>query len=225
MHRDDYAPWTFVPWTLTWTEVDPDRHAFAADEAMAIVDGVTPKPTRRQGGAAWTLAVTQALAARFGRWIYGWAWGRDESDLGGGPVGSWCCLYHSVTTPAQTVKLAHEALCEWRAWLEKLAVLFDSLALPAGSLDERTAAWERAVTELVTEVVEQTGAGDAWYRHCAQVLDWFLAHQDVAEARRSALVAEAIDGRFDSWVGPSPELLGEIAQRIAVGVEQTAPET
>jgi hypothetical protein len=205
------------PWTLSWDEADPGRHAFDAVEARAIIAGMTPALSDQRARLAWQEAVTSALTARFGRWTGGWAWGRDESDLGGGPVGSWCCLEHSVGTPEQTAQRADEALCEWRRWLDTLAGLFDTLTLPT---HDRVAAWERAVTVLVTAVAEQTDAGDAWYQHCAQVLDWFLTHQGVPEEKRSGLVEDAIGGRFESWVAPGPELVTDIGRRIAVGVEK-----
>src|SRR5262245_18405777 len=78
-----------VPWTLSWGDADPRQHAFDATEARAIIAGMTPELLGWQAPQAWEEAVTVALAVRFGRWAYGWAWGRDESDLGGGPVGSW----------------------------------------------------------------------------------------------------------------------------------------
>jgi hypothetical protein len=209
----------YVPSTLSWDDADPRRHAFDSSEARAIIAGMTPELPGRRQREAWQEAVTQALAVRFGRWTWGWAWGRDESDLGGGPVGSWCCLVDSIGTAEQTTERAHEALCEWRRWLEKLAALFDTLTLPAGPSHERLAAWERAVTVLVTEVVEQTDAGDAWYEHCAQVLDWFLAHHQVPAANRGGLVEDAIGGRFESWEAPRPELVTEIGHRIATAVE------
>ena len=208
------------PWTLSWDDADPSRHAFDSVAARAIIAGMTPELSDRRAREAWQEAVNEALAVRFGRWSGGWAWGRDESDLGGGPVGSWCCLQHSVGTPEQTTQRAHDALCEWRRWLDTLAGLFDTLTMPAEPPHERVAAWERAVTVLVTGVVEQTDAGDAWYQHCAQVLDWFLAHQGVPEAKRSGLVEDAIGGRFESWVEPPPELVTDIGHRIAVTVEK-----
>src|SRR3954451_2994088 len=118
------------PWTLSWDEADPGRHAFDAVEARAIIAGMTPALSDQRARLAWQEAVTSALTARFGRWTGGWAWGGDESDLGGGPVGSWCCLEHSVGTPEQTAQRADEALCEWRRWLDTLAGLFDTLTLP-----------------------------------------------------------------------------------------------
>lgn len=97
------------PWTLSWDEADPGRHAFDATDARAIIAGMTPDLSDRRAREPWQEAVTEALTARFGRWACGWAWGRD-GDLAGGPLGSWCCLDHSVGTPDETAQRAHEAL-------------------------------------------------------------------------------------------------------------------
>jgi hypothetical protein len=72
------------PWTLSWDDADPRRHAFDSVEARAIIAGMTPELPDKRAREAWQEAVNEALAVRFGRWTCGWAWGRDESDLGGG---------------------------------------------------------------------------------------------------------------------------------------------
>lgn len=197
----------YYPAGLTWAEVDPAKHAFDAEAAAGIIASV---PWAE--GDDWTEGVLAALDRQLGSWTRGWAWARDEGDFGGGPVASWCCGAHSVTTPAETSARALAALREWRGWLERLAELFATHALPAGSPEARLAAWERAVPVLVEEVVDRTGAGDAWYRHCAQVLEWFLAYHGIADAR---LVEEAVGGRFQSWTAPEDSEVADLARRIA----------
>ena len=206
----------YRPQTLGWDEVDPSTHAFDPAEARRIIAAVA-LGEGEDAAAEWSEAMTLALEAEFGRWTYGWAWGRDESDLGGGPVRAWCCLSHSVTTPEETAERALRALSEWREWVEHLTAKFAVLALPA---DDRIAAWERAVAVLVTEVVTRTEAGDAWYEHCAQVLNWFLDTQGVPAAHREALIAGAIGGRFESWCAPDPGLVEDVGQRIAAGADR-----
>lgn len=116
--------------------------------------------------------------------------------------------------------LIESALVEWRTWLETLAARFDGLGLPAGPPSERLAAWERAVTVLVTDVVTQTQTTEAWYVHCEQVLAWFLTHQGVPRDRRASLLGKAIGGRFSSWTEPGPELVTDLGRRIAAAAQQ-----
>jgi hypothetical protein len=78
--------------------------------------------------------------------------------------------------------------------------------------------WERGAVDLVHRVVVRTGAGDAWYRHCAQVLAWFLARWGIAEQEARRLVAEAIGGRFRSWMEPAESDVDDMASRLARAV-------
>jgi hypothetical protein len=223
------------PWTLSWPDVDPARHPFDPAAAPAVIRGLPPAatvPTRRPGHAAdaavirwsheegrrWCDAMSAALVEHYGPWASGWRWSAGEGDFGGGPVHGWCCPRDSMSTPAATLAVVAAALVEWRAWLEDLAARFDGfLPLPAGE-EAALAAWERAVAQLVTVVVEGTGAEDAWYNLCGQVLDWFLTAAGVPEALRGHLVAEAIDGRFESWCEPPDDVVADVAARLAAGV-------
>lgn len=216
-----------APWTLTWDEVDPGRHPFDAASAHEVVRGLAPasavpaRPSDRAGqpdvfgwahevGDAWADAMTRALIERYGRWASGWRWALDEGDFGGGPVGSWCCAHDSIAGAEETVARVAESLVEWRGWVEDLAERFERF--PLGEPDDR---WERAAVHLVHHVVDRTGAGDAWYRHCAQVLTWFLARWGVADGPAGRLVDQAIGGRFDSWIGPAETLVTDVAERFA----------
>jgi hypothetical protein len=199
-----------APWTLTWDEVDPSRHPFDLGSERAAVRGLARGLWGTGTGAAWADAVSAGLVERYGRWACGWRWARDEGDIGGGPVRSWCCPPHSVTTAGETARVA-EALGDWRGWLEELAGLFDRYPL-AG---DRARAWERGSVRLVHHVVERTAAGDAWYTHCAQVLTWFLTRSGIGVDRAARLVDEAIGGRFDSWVGPADSVVDDVAGQLA----------
>lgn len=198
---------TLSPWDLTWGDVDPARHPFAVDAVSDVI--------REAAANSWD-DVTRVLADRFGRWVCGWYWTQGSS---GGPVTAFCCFAHwpQGATRAETIEAA---LVEWRAWLEALAAQFDALALPAGPPRDRLAAWERAVTVLVTDVVAQTQASDAWYVHCEQVLTWFLTYQGVPKNRRAALIDKAIGGRFESWTEPGPEVVADLGRRIAAAAQQ-----
>ncbi|MFA7754181.1 hypothetical protein V5F01_11090 [Streptomyces sp. NRRL B-2790] len=171
-------------------------------------------------GRAWTEAMTRALVERFGGWALGWRWAHDEGEIGGGPVGSWCCPRDSITSPDETLTKVATALCEWRAWVEDLAERFDGYRLNSVPAEDRQHVWERAAVHLVTHVVDRTGAGDVWYGHCEQVLTWFLERWGVEAATAEALVEEAIGGRFESWTGPEPDVVDDVAQRLALSLIQ-----
>jgi hypothetical protein len=227
--RVDYR---LAPWALTWDEVDPSRHPFDAASAQDIIRGLalaSAVPTRPSGGAgerhvidwaddageAWADSMTLGLIEQCGRWVSGWRWAMDEGDFGGGPVGSWCCPRDSITSAEETLARVAEALVEWHGWLEDLAERFDRYPLAGLSDPDRFQAWERGAVQLVHHVVDRTGAGDAWYRHCAQVLTWFLARWGIASDSAERLVDQAIGGRFGSWVGPAETVVDEIAEQIA----------
>jgi hypothetical protein len=166
-------------------------------------------------------AIALAFARAFGPWVNGWRWARDEGSIGGGPIGAWCCASHSVQPrgerdPTPTAQRAARAVVEWRRWLETLQTTFaahdpQAFVERGQSKPDRDAAIALALDEacgaLVALVVETTGAGDAWYNHMAQVLAWYLQSRgaDVDAARKAA--DAAVDGRFQSWVGPSAEVL------------------
>jgi hypothetical protein len=215
-----YDPNRPVPWRLSWRDVDLAGLHVDPDEALEVVRSRTPTKWPRpsfQRRAEWADAVTDALVARFGPWTCGWYWGRNNT---GGPVGSWCCVQHSVTSPEQTTIRVRDALLEWHGWLVELGRTFDGFGLCSAPEDDaQLAAWERAVVQLVTLVVAQTGDGnDAWYQHCEQVLRWCLAHAAVPEDRHQEMVTSAIGGRFASWAAPDPEVVTDVGRRLAEGV-------
>jgi hypothetical protein len=148
----------------------------------------------------------------------GWRWAHDEGDVGGGPVGSWCCPRHSITTTDETLARVANALCEWRSWLEDLAVRFDHYRLDTSSTEERQHVWERATVHLVNHVVDRTNAGDAWYAHCVQVLTWYLTRWGVAESSAREQAEQAIGGRFESWTAPERVLVEDVAERLAASL-------
>jgi hypothetical protein len=218
------------PFRLSWAEVDPARHPFDHAAAPAVVAGLGPAkrvPARPKGpaynqgvilwsyreGQDWTDAMNRAIAAEYGRWAVGWRWAPNEGELGGGPIRSWCCPRDSITTPAETVARVAAALLEWRGWLERLAERFDGYRLDGTGDTQRV--WATATADLVTMVVERTGAGDAWYGHCEQVLTWFLSFWGVPPDRARRRVGRAIGGRFDSWSTPGEDVITDVATDLA----------
>lgn len=220
-----------LPYALTWAEVDPRRFPFDAAPVRAVVAGLAPAasvPGRGridEAGEQWTQEMARALAEHYGRWTLGWRWSRDGGSVGGGggPVTAWCCLHHSVTTPEETLDRVAAALVEWRTWLEELAGFFEQFPIgESGSELERRRVWERGAACLVTAVVKQTEAGDAWHGHCEQVLTWFLQRWGVDANRAGQLVTEAIGGRFESWIEPSTPVIEDVAGRLAGSLGDSA---
>ncbi|MFF7444720.1 MULTISPECIES: hypothetical protein [unclassified Streptomyces] len=242
-------PHELLPYDLTWPEVDPRSHPFDSAAALDVVRGldaasrVPERPVRKPAahpdeayaeyarlcdwshseGWDWTGEMTEELVARYGRWSTGWRWAHDEGDLGGGPVGGWCCTLHSITTPGETLARVAASLCEWRDWLEYLSRRFDAYPLTASDPESRRDAWERATQHLILQVLDRTGSGDAWYSHCRQVLTWFLTRWEVHPQTAETLVEEAIGGRFESWTMPEGDLVDDVAEHLATSLEPHAP--
>ncbi|GAA2483494.1 hypothetical protein GCM10010406_19780 [Streptomyces thermolineatus] len=224
-----------APRFLTWEDVDPARHPFdgaSAPEAVRSLGPARRVPVRpdvpfadpamsawnREKGGPWADAVSHALAEHYGRWAVGWRWAHDEGDFDGGPVGSWCCPQDSITTPQETLSRVVAALCEWRAWLESLAGWFEAYPLDLADVEDQRILWERAARNLILQVTDRTGCGSGWYGHCSQVLTWFLSRWGVAPDLAQELVDEAIGGRFESWTGPDPVLVEDVAERLALSL-------
>lgn len=215
------------PLSLQWSDVDPGRHPFALDwnaavELAELIAPLLPTPAvAAESGGRSLNGVTRLLVERCGPWACGWNWSVGEGDLDGGIVEAWCCASDSVTTPEATAPRVVAALREWRRWLEELAERFAALGPPA---DEPEAAvdrryWERAYTRLVTVVADRTHAQSGWYRHCMQVLSWFLACHGMNEERAKRIVADAVGDRFDSWTAPDVVLVDEVSTRFAAAAD------
>ncbi|MCL3995492.1 Fic family protein [Streptomyces lavenduligriseus] len=224
------------PRNLTWDEVDPARHPFDSESAAQVVRSLGParRMPRRPDvplddralhewswdeAKPWTDAMTQALVEHYGRWVAGWRWAHDEGDFDGGPVGNWCCPQHSVTTPDETLDRVTAALCEWREWLESLAARFEAHPLDLAGIDDQRILWDRTARNLILHVTDRTGCGSGWYAHCHQVLEWFLSRWGVPADDAGRLVDQAIGGRFESWTGPDPVLVEDIAEQLAVSIQ------
>ncbi|MFC8663284.1 hypothetical protein [Streptomyces sp. NPDC057199] len=214
-------------WSLSWSEADPRRNAFEWDDdeearITALVAGMTPSAETdadadadadRMKGFRFVGEVSVLLASRYGRWACGWGW----SNYLGGPVGAWCCHMHSVGEAEETAARVVASLLEWRDWLEDMAERFEQLAPPPdANAEDRSWHLERAVTRLVTTVVDRTHAESAWYGLCDTTLTWFLSSTGLRpEAAREAVEA-AIGGRFKSWAEPAPPLVDAVGEDLAV---------
>ncbi|MCF3136368.1 hypothetical protein [Streptomyces olivochromogenes] len=220
-----------APFRLPWSAADPDRNPFAWDEAEEarltelITSMVPTPPSEGHSSEGWAFyhAVTELLAARYGRWTCGWHWGVGEGG-GGGVVASWCCVPHSVGEPGPTAARVVDSLLEWRDWLEELADRFEWLAPPPdASAEDRSWHLERAATRLMTLVVDRTGAEDGWYGLCTLVLVWFLSSAGVEPQEARRMVDEAIGGRFASWTTPKQTLVDAVGEDLAVRATGTRP--
>ncbi|MEW2134217.1 Fic family protein [Streptomyces sp. NPDC005435] len=231
-----------APGDLSWADVDPARHPFDSASAARVVRSLGPvgrvpnRPDVPSGslemstwswdeGRPWADAVSHALVGRYGSWTVGWRWAHDEGDFDGGPVGNWCCPRDSITTPEQTLDRVVAALCEWREWLESLAGWFDAYPLDLADIDEQRILWECVARNLIVQVTDRTGCGSGWHRHCRQVLGWFLSRWGVAPRRAEKMVGEAIGGRFESWTGPDPVLVEDVAERLALSLRPDGGES
>ncbi|MGW7405927.1 hypothetical protein ACWGI9_19690 [Streptomyces sp. NPDC054833] len=218
-----------APAWLPWSAVDPNRIAFAWDEAEAseittVIASMVPSDgAGREERHRFTTEVTALLAARYGRWACGWHWAVGEGG-GGGVVTSWCCTSHSVGGPAATAANVVASLLEWRDWLEELEERFEQLAPPAGAdAEERSWHLERAATRLVTVVVDRTGAECGWYGLCRTVLTWFLSFTGMGPEGAKNAVDTAIGGRFKSWTVPSRTLIDAVGEELAVDLTGVQP--
>jgi hypothetical protein len=206
------------PSGLSWADVDPAGRVFDPGTVPAVVADLVAASELPSREADWRLIdlwldqVTAGLVARYGRWAVGWRWSVGEGDLDGGPVSSWCCFRHSVTTSEATAATISAALVEWYDWLDDLAKRFERfLPLPAGDLD----GWERAVAHLVTAVGDRTQYESGWYSCCRIALGWFLDAAGIEATRREELLEHAVAGRFASWVEPPRAVVESVAERLA----------
>ncbi|MFF4104736.1 Fic family protein [Streptomyces sp. NPDC001903] len=223
------------PSGLSWDEADPARHPFDSATASRVVRSLGPAqrvPRRpdlpfadpamsawsRGEARSWADAMSHALVERYGRWAVGWRWAHDEGDFDGGPVGNWCCPRDSITTPEETLDRVVAALCEWREWLESLAGWFEAYPLEVAEVEEQRILWDRSARSIILQVTDRTGCGSGWYGHCRQVLTWFLSRTGVDPDAARDLVDAAIGGRFRSWTGPDPELVDDVAERLALSL-------
>ncbi len=183
------------------------------------------------------------LLIAFGPWVAGWTWSASEPG-GGGPVHGWCCAEHGLFPVAEdpaggpradladrdddpvTASTARviAALEDWQRCLEELAALFaeirgeQELPAPGGIRSSIERGVELAASRVLPWVIARTRAEDAWYSTFTKLLAWYVesAGYDLELARD--VIAETIDGKFQSWMEPGEPLAtstcGEIGRAI-----------
>jgi len=209
---------------LRWSDVDPATHAYDETRLRAVVArAVAPfdlseeshakDPYNRQRAED---AIDRALLAELGLWSAGWCWG---AHFNGGPNRAYCCGPHSLTSRAEAPEIVVSALASWHGRLEQLSERFEALGQPDLEIDEAAC---RAAADLLPRVLEWTRAIDAWYATFQKILSWALENQGHEPDEADALASASIDGRFSSWVKPSPDerqaawgALREATQRVA----------
>ena len=216
-----------------WAQVDPTPHPYdpaaALDGVRRLAPPVPPAapafPSLRpsdpvawdayqracQQSLEWNTAMTEALVREYGPWASGW---------GMAPHATWDCWAPFVTSQDETVALVAEQLTRWRRWLEGAADRFGRLlpsldAAAAAGPDDAVAAWEAAITELLTATVAWVEDDDGWQGRCHRVLTWLLTAAGLPEERSVTLVNQALGSRFDGWVRLSAADVADIAEHLA----------
>ncbi|GLW35308.1 Fic family protein [Actinoplanes regularis] len=225
--------------TLTWADVDPDRHPFDSDTVLDVVRAVAPAggvpapyrydPARGFDRAAvdalwdWQRAMTVALVEHYGSWACGWNAQMAGYTADGALILRWSGAQDSITTPEETLGSVAGALLDWRMFLEDLADLF-TLHLPL-PVEPRAASvsWEATVASLVATVAARSGADEHWYPVCALALKWFLTVAEVPGEDHNALVDDAIGGRFWSFVSPLGAEVADAAESLAATLTGITP--
>ncbi|MGW2253277.1 hypothetical protein ACWCXH_24220 [Kitasatospora sp. NPDC001660] len=217
-----------VPRLLPWSAVDPGGNPFSWNEeeerrVIALIsETVPPVDASRDEKRRFADGVTDMLAARYGRWACGWKWTHGEGG-NGGVVTSWCCEAHSIGEPEATARAIVAALLEWRDWLDELAGRFADLAPPAAAgAEDRDWHVERAVSRLVTLVVDRTGAEAGWYWLCGLVLTGYLSSLGITGEAAKQVVDAAIGGRFTSWAEPTRSDVDAVGEALAAGYGRAA---
>jgi hypothetical protein len=242
---------------LRWVDVDPrERPAIDPEAIAAVVRPLVAAAAMARGPRyrdALLEQIDRELLVAFGPWIAGWSWSASEPG-GGGPVHAWCCAEHSLFPKAEdpaggprtdladadedpvsaSAARVVAAIVDWQHCLDQLAELFGELREesplpgPGGERAEIQIAVERAASRLLPWVIERTHAEDAWYGTFAKLLAWYVesAGYEIEYAR--VAISNAIDGKFLSWMEPTPEVarattaeLGRVIAKLAHETTQT----
>jgi len=222
--------------TLTWADVDPDRHPFDPATVLDVVRAVAPAggvpaPHQYDPGCAfehdarwaWQRSMTVALVEHYGSWACGWTAEMAGRTADGALTVRWSGAHVSITTPEETLEAVAGALLDWRTFLEDLAESFTwHLPLPA---EPRAAflSWEATTASLVATVAARSGADEHWYPVCALALTWFLTVADLPGEDHDALIDDAIGGRFSSSISPLGVEVGDAAESLAATLTGITP--
>ncbi|MFC0097296.1 hypothetical protein ACFFKH_07110 [Micromonospora marina] len=217
-----------------WAQVDPAPHPYDPAAAVDVVRRLAPPvppaapafPSLRpcdpiawdayrwacQQSLEWNTAMADALVREYGPWASGW---------GMGPHVTWDRWAPVVTSPEETLVLVAQELTRWRRCLEgtadRFGRLLPSLRAAAGP-DDTVAAWEAAITELLTATVAWVEDDDGWQGWCDRVLTWLLTAAGLPEERSATLVNRALGTRFYGRVRLSAADVADIAEHLARNV-------
>ncbi len=191
----------------------PERIRALARSALARAPG---RRDRHQLGVQRELGC--ALLSGLGAWAAGWSWGAVD-----GGVSAWCCASHSVVgTDPEIAGRVVAAVESWHGWLVELADSFELVDLEGEGLPEAEAVGLAAST-LLPIVLERTGAEDAWYRTFDLVLGWYLQHRAGTDEDMTHLVAQAVAGRFESWIAPEAGLAEQVCSDVGRAAADREP--
>lgn len=224
--------------SLHWRDIDPAAHPCDLSPGREIVERHVRKlaeslPKVRNyvlGDKAQDTCeyeITLDLVAHYGLWIAGWTWSCSEPG-GGGPVKSWCCSRDSLLPKNDSIETSISrvvnAIGEWRAFLEEIAIAQMELQTKTKDLPPETAI-EIIATHYLPIVIEKSQCNDAWYNLYDKVLQWHfeaLGHDDL---RIKQAIIQARSGKFESWTQPAPDVAQQVIQQLTIGLSEalTAP--
>ena len=208
---------------LTWSEVDPQTHAFELDRVRPAIEGVLTKHAfslRRDPLKAMIMPeLTSVLVDEYGAWANGWNW---SFYLTGAGWSHHAMFHRDNATPAVVTDRVMAALAGWRAHLELLDRTFAELRIETAACGLESEV-ERAAARLLAIVAERTHGEDAWYSVMSTVVIWYLQSSGIGDSAAHAAVDALIEERFESWVVPDAiaatlacaEIGGLVAERAS----------
>lgn len=167
--------------------------------------------------------VTEILDAQLGPWYH-----RSGFGLGDGIMSGWCwCHSFFNQRPFAELNVEHniqlmlKGLGRGHEWLTKLAELYGSVEL----LDDedpgiRRLALSDAVVEAIELATEHTGTEDAWYGYAQDAVEWLFEAKGIPITSKVRSAMGQTLGRFESWIGPTPEETRAVGDALALAAVQ-----
>lgn len=207
---------------LEWEQVDPRRISFEPGSQLpAIAADIGALVSQRGDGwrSSFVEAVTSGLVRRLGDWAVGWSFSVGEGSCGG-VVQAWCCPSHSLPKTGRPdaqalARMVDAALNQWRAHLEVLASEFAKVDLSSDDPVLAQLELDEAVGRVLDLVIAATVCEDAWYSFAETAVAWLLEAKGLAAAKARGAAAEALGGRFESWVAPPDPVRKQCQQEVA----------